>query len=235
MKGKIILIEGTDGSGKETQSNKLFVKLGDLKHRDVFGGSMGFPRYMTPTGRIVGQCYLGKNNLGEGDVAWFGDPDTVDPKVASLYYAADRLNAKKDLLERLEGDGRAIIIDRYIESNMAHQGGKILDRKEREEFWDFLENLEYGLLELPRPDLTLFLYMPLEVSRELKKNQVGDDLDGHESNVGHMQRAENAYLELSERFGWTKINCAPDGTMKSLRSIEDIHEEIYEKVMKELY
>ena len=94
-RGKIIVIEGTDGSGKKTQSEKLFERL---NREGMFSEMMSFPRYFTPTGRIIGQCYLGKN-LGEGDAAWFGNPDKVDFRVASMLYACDRLAAVPEILE----------------------------------------------------------------------------------------------------------------------------------------
>ena len=120
MPGKLIVIEGTDSSGKETQAKKLIERL---TMEGIPCETMVFPRYQTPTGRIVGQCYLGKKNLGKGDTAWFGDADSLNPEIASLYYAADRMAAKEEILEIINS-GTHLVLDRYVESNMAHQGGK---------------------------------------------------------------------------------------------------------------
>lgn len=224
-RGKIILIEGTDGSGKKTQSTSLVERL---TSEGIPAERMSFPRYHTPTGRIVGQCYLGKKGLGEGDVAWFGDADSVDSKIAALYYAADRFAATPKMNDILDS-GKQLILDRYVESNMAHQGGKKTDQKEREEIIDFIHGLEYEHLKLPKPDLSIFLYMPFGVTSILRKNR-GEEPDGHEGNESHLKRAEETYLSLSERFGWKRIDCAPDGTIDSLRTPENIHNELYEIV-----
>jgi len=126
-RGKIITIEGTDCSGKETQAKMLLEKL---TLENIASEIMSFPRYNTPTGRIVGQSYLGKENLGKGDLAWFGDSNKLNPKIASLYYAADRLAAAPEM-ERIVLAGKNLLLDRYIESNMGHQAGKIKSPKEK--------------------------------------------------------------------------------------------------------
>lgn len=225
-RGRIILIEGTDGSGKETQSVKL---VSHLIRDGVSCERMSFPRYKTPTGRIVGQCYLGKVNLGEGDTAWFGEADGVDPRIASLYYAADRLAAVPEIM-RIIDSGSHLVLDRYVESNMAHQGGKATTQQERSDIVRFISSLEYGHLNLPLPDLTFFLYMPLKAASFLR-TQRGEAPDGHESNLEHLRRAEETYLELAQRFKWRRIDCAPDGTVDSLRRPEEIHEEVYSHVV----
>jgi len=114
-------------------------------------------------------------------------------------------------------------LDRYVESNMAHQGGK-LKGEERKKFIDFVEKLEYGLLELPRPDRTIFIYVPTEVTIKLRK-QRNEIPDAHERNFEHLRNAEEAYLELSEKFSWTKIECVQKG---EIRNRESIAEEIYQ-------
>ena len=219
-RGKEILIEGTDGSGKKTQSVKLVDRL-DLE--GFPSERMSFPRYHTPTGRIISQCYLGRKTEPEkGDVAWFGNADSVDPMIASLYYAADRKAAKEKMIGILNS-GKNLVLDRYVESNMGHQGGKETDPKKREEMIEFIEELEYGLLKLPRPDLTIFLYLPYEHTVKLREKRL--ETDGHESNQGHLIRAEETYLQLAEKYKWTKINCTRLG---NVRSKEDIAEEVYQ-------
>ena len=213
-RGKGFLIEGTDGSGKNTQAKKLVERL----NQDYFPSEiMSFPRYNTATGRMVGQCYLGKQGLGEGDVAWFGDANLVDPKEASVLFALDRLAAKKDM-EEILNSGKNLILDRYIESNMAHQGGKAKTPEERDEIIDFIEGLEYGHLKLPKPDLTIFLHMPYEHAEKLREKR-GGLRDGHESNSEHLRKAEETYVYLADRYGWEKINCTRLGNIKTIEEI----------------
>lgn len=221
-RGKIILIEGTDCSGKETQSSLLLERL---VKEGIPCEKMSFPRYNTPTGRIIGQCYLGKKGLGEGDVAWFGDADNLNPKAACLYYAADRLLAS-DEIRNIINSGANLILDRYVESNIAHQGGKEKDIKKREGLIKFVEELEYNLMNLPKPDTVIFLYMPYQVSMELKK-QHNEEADLHESNINHLKNAEETYLMLARIRKWKNIECAPDKTINSLKKPEDISDEVY--------
>ena len=150
-RGKLIVIEGTDGSGKQTQSEML---RDILISKGVECEIMGFPNYGTPTGDIVGDCYLGKGNRVEGG-SWFENPGKLDPKVACLYYAADRRAASSEIRKKID-EGKIIIVDRYVESNMGHQCGKLESRKERAELRDWIVNLEYGLMSLPKPNLIIF-------------------------------------------------------------------------------
>lgn len=219
--GKFITIEGTDCSGKQTQSDMLVEKL--KKELTVFKSS--FPMYDTPTGKIVGGPYLGKEYLGD---SYFEEGAAkVDPEVAALYYAADRLY-NIDKIEEALNKNDVVVLDRYIESNMAHQGGKIFDPEKRKAMFDWLENLEYRLLSLPRPDLTVFLYMPYEYALVLKENRL-EAPDGHESSKEHLLNAEQTYLELASRYNFKVIECVKDG---QIRSIEDINEELYDIVLQ---
>ena len=223
-RGKLIVIEGSDSSGKATQTSKLIERLHYEGHS---AEHMSFPQYETPTGRIIGQCYLGKSREEwRGDSGWFPDAVNLDPKIASLYYAADR-RAALPRINAIVNSGRNLVMDRYVPSNMAHQGGKAAP-KERINIINFLDKLEYDLLELPRPDNVILLYMPFEVAIELRKNR-NEIADGHESNIEHLKRAEETYLELFLKYNWIRIDCAPDRTAKSLRSIDDIGNEVYER------
>jgi dTMP kinase len=226
-RGKLIIVEGTDCSGKATQTQKLIERVEGL---EIPCTHLTFPRYDTVTGKIVGMCYLGKD-LGQANPrSWFWSPTEVDPKIASAFYAVDRYAASFGMRMALE-KGKNIICDRYVESNMGHQGGKIKDPDERKKFIRWLEKLEYELYELPRPDGVIFLYMPYQVGMELKKGRAGM-ADAHEANPEHLRNAEEAYLQLAEMYDWIKIDCAPDKTRGSLRSVEDIGEEVFEKAMK---
>lgn len=225
-RGKIICIAGTDCSGKNTQTKLLFDKL---KEEKIPVEILNFPVYDTPTGKIIGGPYLGKEDICEG---WFEEGATnVDPKVACLYYAADRRYSLPKINEILNS-GKVLILDRYVESNLGHQAGKAKNSQEREKIVRFIEKLEYEMLELPKPDKTFFLHVPTEVGIELKKGREGK-ADQHERDAEHLIKAEESYLMLSERKNWIKIDCAPNGRIDSLKKPEEIHKEIWNFV-KEL-
>ena len=217
--GKIIVIEGTDCSGKETQSKLLEKKLTETGRKCI---RMSFPRYDTPTGKIIGGSYLGKTDIGpsffeEGAI-------NVDPEVICLYYAADRKYNMPKIKKYLE-EGYYVLLDRYTTSNLAHQGSKIKDKDERFNMYQWIDKLEYWLLKLPKPDKTIFLHVPYEYTKELKKERLSTD--EHERNEEHLKLAEEAYIELSELYNWDRIDCVKD---KRLRDIEDINNEILKKV-----
>ena len=215
-KGKIIVIEGTDCSGKETQSALL---LHHLKEKGIKVEKFSFPMYDTPTGKIVGGPYLGKKYISE---CFFKEgPVDVDPKVAALYYAADRKYNFKVIEDYLNA-GYYVILDRYTESSMGHQGAKIFDKQERLKLYNWLETLEYDLLELPHPDLTIFLHMPYQKILKLK-NIREEESDLAESNIDHLKNAEETYLELADIYNFKTINCTKDN---EIRTIEDISKEV---------
>lgn len=222
MAGKIIVIEGTDCSGKETQSTLLMKRLNEIGKKCV---KFDFPMYDTPTGKVVGGAYLGKPEIGEG---YFEEGAVnVDPYVVCLYYAADRKYNIHKALEYLEKD-YYVILDRYTTSNLAHQGSKIKDKEERFHMYQWIDKLEYWLLQLPKPDKTIFLHMPYEYSLKLKSNR--KFLDEHEKSAEHLKCAEEAYVELSELYNWSRVECISGG---EIRSIEDINDEILE-IVKEM-
>ena len=219
MKGRIIVIEGTDCSGKETQTSLLVQRLRKSGRKIEH---MCFPNYDSPTGKIIGGSYLGRSYIG--DSVFPEGADKVDPKVAALYYAADRRYNRQKILDLLE-DGVDVVIDRYVESNMGHQGAKIFDKDERMKLYDNLSTLEYEFLELPKPDLTIFLYMPYKKIAELKKGR--DDV-----NLLYVRNAEQAYLELVDLHKYKRIDCVDK--KDKLRDMLEIHEDIYNIVKKEL-
>lgn len=221
MRGKLIAIEGTDCSGKETQTNLLIKKLREKGYQVQ---NFSFPNYNSPTGKIIGGPYLGKEHIGP---CFFEEgPTKVDPKVASLYYAADR-KYNIDKINFLLDNGYNVILDRYIYSNMAHQGGKLKNKKEREDMYDWLDKLEFELMELPKPEITIFLHMPFEAASVLKQNRE-EAPDGHEKDKKHLLNAEKAYLELAHKYNFEIIECSADGKP---RTIEEINEEVYEKII----
>ena len=215
--GKFIVIEGTDCSGKETQSKLLVEKLNNMGHKAI---RLTFPNYDTPTGKIVGGPYLGKKEICE---CWFPEGAVnLDPKVASLYYAADRKYNEKEINKYLDED-YFVICDRYVSSNMAHQGSKIKNDEERFHMYEWIDKLEFWLLGLPKPDKTIFLHVPYTYAAKLKKNRLS--LDEHEMCEEHLKNSEVAYIELSELYNWKHINCIKDD---AIRSVEDINAEIIE-------
>lgn len=227
MKGKLIVIEGTDCSGKETQSNLLEENLNLLGYETK---RLYFPNYESPTGRIIGSCFLGKEELCskylKTNTGWFEETSSkVDGLVASLYYAADRKYNIKEINDLLN-NGINVILDRYTYSNMAHQGCKIKDEKERLTFYKKIETLEFELLELPKPDIILFLYVPLEVSSKLKRHR-REAADQNEQDEEYLKIAENTYLELAKLYNFNIIECTINNEIKT-------KEEISKKVLKKV-
>lgn len=223
-RGKLIVFEGTDCSGKSTQIDLLIEKLKSLNQEVV---TLDFPNYSTPTGKIV-RKYL------DGE---FGPANDIPAKVASIFYAEDRF-ASKNFIHNELNKGNVTILDRYVESNMGHQGGKIRNPIEREKFFEWLHKLEYENFKLPKPDAVVFLFMPYEVGHQLmgereRKSEFhpgAEKLDGHEGCKEHMKNAEEAYLHLAKLYGWIMINCAPNGTMDSLKTPKEIHKELWRKL-----
>lgn len=231
MRGKLIVVEGTDCSGKETQANLLAEKLNELGKNTK---KLYFPKYETATGRIVGACFLGKEELCKqhlkSNTGWFDEGSSkVDEMVSSLYYAADRRYNKNEIIDLLES-GNNVILDRYIYSNMAHQGCKIINEKERLKFYQKIECLEFDLLELPKPDITIFLYVPYEVSCALKKERE-ESMDQNERDGEYLKQAEKTYLELAKLYNFNIINCTTNNKIKSKEEINKIiMKEIIEKI-----
>lgn len=222
-RGKIIVLEGTDASGKNTQTGLLYDKL-ISKNISVFRDT--FPKYNTATGKIIGGPFLGKPEISH---SYFGAPAEVDSKVASAYYVADR-RYNLSLINKYLDTGH-LILDRYVGSNMGHQGGKIRNPEERLEFYKWLEKLEYEMFELPRPDLTIFLYMPFEKGIELK-SQMNVPKDEVEKNFDYLKNSEEAYLQLAELYDWKKIDCVKKNHLKTK---QEIHEEVYKHVKDVLF
>ena len=206
----LITFEGTDCSGKETQSNLLAERL---KKEGKTVKKFCCPCYGTPTGEIIAGPYLGKK-----DSSFFDSPSHLDPKVASLYFATDRafnIEPIKKALKKYD----YVIIDRYVYSNMAHQGCK-LSKKQREEFFDFIRTLEFELLKLPKPDLVIFLYLSASSVQNLLA-QRSEKKDAHESDAKYLKRAESTYLELCKKFGFKKVVCEKNQKILSKTEISD--------------
>ncbi len=227
-KGKLLIIEGTDCSGKETQTNLLFDKL---TKNGVKVGRMSFPNYQSPTGRIIGACVLGKPQMVEESLKTSGSffPEgggNIDPLAACDFYAADR-RYNLPVLEKLLEENELVIIDRYVTSNMAHRGGLLKSKEERLKIYEKIDMLEYVINELPRPDKTILLYLPFEYAKVLKQHRK-EKPDEVENDEEYLKRGEEAYLELAKLYNYDTINCASDS---KIRTIEDINEELYNKII----
>ena len=216
MAGKIIVIEGTECSGKETQSKLLEQNLQKMGKKCI---RFEFPMYDTPTGKIVGRDYLGKKEMGES--LFTEGSMNVDPHVVCLYYAADRKYNLSKIEEYIKKD-YYVILDRYTTSNLAHQGSKIQDKDNRFDMYQWIDKLEYWLLQLPKPDKTIFLHVPFETALTIRTNK-----EGKETSEESLKRAEEAYLELTELYNWDKIECVQNGALKS---IDEIQQEILNKI-----
>ena len=227
-KGKIIVIEGTDCSGKETQTKLLVEKLEQMGKKVK---RISFPMYDSPTGKMIGACLLGKpemcKELLKEEHGFFPEGGgNIDSLAAIDLYAADRrYNLPK--INKLLEEGYIVIIDRYVASNMAHRGGLLEKREDRLKIYKKIEMLEYEINELPRPDKTILLYLPYEYACILKKNrkEVSDET---EKNEKYLKMGEKAYLELSAIYDYDIIDCVKD---KQIRTIEDINQELLEKIL----
>ena len=222
MKGKLFVIDGTDGSGKQTQLQKLKERFDKEK---IDYRVVSFPNYDSPSSSLV-KMYL------NGD---FGtDAQSISPYIASTFFAADRYATFKMQFEEYYKSGGIILADRYTTANMVHQAGKIKDEQEREKFLKWLWDFEFGLYGLPVPTEVFFLNMPFEYSQKLMENREnkithGEKKDIHESNKQHLQDAYNEACKLVKKYNWCEIKCVEDG---KIRAIDDIHEEIFGKVVE---
>ena len=220
LKHTLVAIEGTDGSGKKTQVKKLYDYLKKKGHECLI---VSFPNYDSLSSGPV-RMYLG----GE----FGGNADCFDAHQASVMYAVDRMCTMKQLLAGLEQD-TILIFDRYTQSNMIHQAGKIRDEHEIDEFLEWLENLEFGLLKLPRPDKIVFLDVPVELSFKIttarEQMKIGEawSFDIHERDKRHLVDSYLAGKYVADKQGWEVINCVSGGELKS---IDEIHELIVKAV-----
>jgi dTMP kinase len=222
--GKLFVIDGTDGSGKQTQFNKLMERFDkeNIKYKTV-----SFPNYESPSSALV-KMYL-SGEFGE-------DPKAVSPYVASTFYAVDRFATYQKEFKEFYENGGIVLADRYTTANMVHQAGKISDKKERDEFLNWVWDFETRIFGLPKPTEVFFLNMPPQKSLELIKNRENkfshDNIkDIHERNPEHIIESYNAACDVSKMYNWFEIKCIEND---KLRTIEDIHEEIFTEVKNKL-
>ncbi|MBQ9148847.1 MAG: deoxynucleoside kinase [Oscillospiraceae bacterium] len=216
--GKLIVIEGTDGSGKSTQF-KLLTERVAASGREF--QKLVFPQYAEPSSALI-RMYLG----GE-----FGTkPSDVNAYAASAFYAVDRYASYKKVWGQWYEDGGLVLSDRYTTSNAVHQASKEPEEK-REEFLQWLYEFEYDRLGLPRPDLTIYLDVPTDFTEKMMRRREADTntkADIHEQDLTYLATCRRTGKAAAAFYGWTVIDCVRDGAM---RSIEDIHEEIYRHVL----
>ncbi|MCI6738900.1 MAG: thymidylate kinase [Intestinibacter sp.] len=216
MKGKLIIIEGSDGSGKATQTKKLYDRLEQNNYNIK---KVEFPNYDSESSALV-KMYL------RGD---FGKhAEDVDPYVCSTFFAVDRYASFKTEWEEFYNNGGIIICDRYTTSNMIHQASK-MEVEERDKYLEWLNDLEFNLYKIPKPDCVIFLDVPVEMSQKLMKDRnnkiTGEsEKDIHESDFDYLKKSYENSLYIAKKYDWQRINCIKDDNM---RTIDDIHEEIY--------
>ena len=216
--GKLIVIEGTDGSGKSTQFRLLSQRLTDenraFKH-------LVFPRYSEPSSALI-RMYLG----GE----FGGSPADVNAYAASAFYAVDRFASYKQDWGKWYEDGGLVLSDRYTTSNAVHQASKEQGEKQAA-FLKWLYEFEYDKLGLPRPDLTIYLDVPTDFTEKMLRGReaaTNTHADIHEKDMAYLATCRETGRAAAKFYNWTVIDCVRDGAM---RTIEDIHQEIYGHVL----
>ena len=224
-RGKLIVIDGTDGSGKATQADLLIKRLEKDGHKVKV---VDFPEYYSNFfGSFIGHC------LSE---QYYNFVKT-HPKIASVLYAADRFESKAKIEKWLKG-GNVVIANRYASANQIHQGGKIASTKKRESFLKWLAEMEYGVFKIPRPDVVFYLDVPINVvlklikerDRAKKRSYLGKKKDVHEKDIKFLENSRKSALWLSKtQKGWVGIKCMEDGRLDTK---ENIHEKIYERAKK---
>lgn len=215
--GKLIVIEGTDGSGKSTQFRLLTDRL---ESEQVKFQKLVFPQYSEPSSALI-RMYLG----GE-----FGkSPSDVNAYAASAFYSVDRYASYRKVWGKWYEEGGLVVSDRYTTSNAVHQASKEPEDK-REVFLNWLYDFEYDKLGLPRPDLVIYLDVPTDFTEKMlrhRESETHTHADIHEQDMQYLATCRRMGRAAAEHYGWTVIRCVRDGAM---RSMEDIHEEIYRHV-----
>ncbi|MEI8270558.1 MAG: dTMP kinase [bacterium] len=223
--GKLIVIDGIDGSGKSTQIDLLMKKM---KESGIKAKMIHFPHYENFFGGFIGHC------LSEQYYNFLG----THPKIVSVLYAADRWESSQEIKKMLDS-GINVVLDRYVSANQIHQGGKIKSIKKRNDFMKWLDEMEYNVFKIPRPDITLYLDLPTKIVLELLKKRDSSKIkreylkkkkDVHEADVNFLINSRKSALKLSKEIpNFVKIECSKNN---KILSREEIHEMIYEKVKK---
>lgn len=224
MSGKLIVMEGVDGSGKETQARLLCDRLTQEGMEPL---KVSFPDYQSPSSALV-KMYL----AGE-----FGkSAEDVNPQVASCFYALDRFASYRTAWGKEYEAGRLIVADRYTTSNMVHQASKLADLGEKDRFLDWLWNFEYGICGLPQPDCVIFLDMPPELALTLtskRNNKITgkQQKDIHEQDESYLLASYENAKYVAQKYGWDAVACAEEGRICSR---EEIARQVFEAVLRAL-
>jgi dTMP kinase len=219
--GLLITIEANDGSGKETQSKRLFNRLIEEGHRVKL---VSFPNYESEASALV-KMYL-KGDFGSS-------ADEVSPYAASVFFAVDRYASFKKEWQSFYESGGIVIADRYTTANMVHQATKFDKESDMDAYLNWLEDFEYQLMGIPRPDITFFLDVPVEHSLNVIASRA-NKIDGtqtkdiHERDEDHVKRAYECALKVTQKRQWIKIECM---VARTFRAIDLIHEDIYKHVL----
>ena len=215
--GKLIVIEGTGSSGKETQTKKLYERLANEVEKVR---KISFPNYESPACEPVKMYLAGA----------FGDNAlNINPYPVSTMFAIDRYASYKMDWESFYNAGGIIVTDRYTTSNMVHQASKIENIDEKSKYLGWLEDLEYNKMGIPKPDLVIFLNMPTEMAvklMEARKNKItGEEKkDIHEKDTSYLKKSYDNACDIAKKYNWQEIKCVEN---KRLKTIEEIGEEIY--------
>ena len=217
----LIVIDGSDGSGKETQT-KLIIER--FEKENIKFKTISFPQYNTKSAGLVEEYLAGK----------YGSASEVGPEVSSIFFAVDRFDASFKIRKWLD-EGFTVLVDRYVTSNMGHHGGKISDKEKRQDFFDWNDNLEHGIFNIPRPDINIVLHLPTDIAfaKLAERGWKGDiKTDVHETDKQHLIDAEKAYIHLADYYPNTHlISCAHED---DFRPREEIHEEVWQLISKKL-
>jgi dTMP kinase len=221
--GKLIVICGTDGSGKATQTQLLVDRL---KKQGIAVETISFPQYGKKSAALVEEYLNGT----------FGAAKDVGPYRASIFYACDRYDASFQMRKWLD-QGKIVVCNRYVSANQGHQTGKIKDPIERDKFLEWLDHLEFELFKIPKPDLNILLYMPSAVGQKLvdKKGHRdyvgGKKRDIHEADLQHLRDAEEAYAYVADKFNWLRIDC---NNGDEPLPISAIHENVWSQISRKI-
>lgn len=221
--GLFIAIEGGDGSGKGTQATLIAERLSSAGYNVL---KISFPRYGEASAEIAGKYLDGE----------YGAANELHPDLASLPFSIDRYGAKQDIVEHLQKDKSVVISDRYVASNLAHQGTKLADDDERRAFYERISSLEFGILALPQPDVSIVLLVPSEVAqanvdKKAARTYTDKKRDIHEEDAEHLDKTRQNYVELTNLYPekFTAVECMKDDS--TMRTIEEINGDIWQKIM----
>lgn len=225
-KGKFIVIDGTDGSGKATQTKLL---CESLTKEGIKVKKIDFPQYQNNFfGKLLRECLDGK----------LGDFIAVNSKIASVLYAADRWESAQ-MISKWIKQGYTVIADRYVSSNQIHQGGKIFNQVQRKEFLKWLDQMEYDVFKIPKPDVIIFLDVPTAITKTLlnaraeKRREICSYKDVAEENEKHlMESRESALKMVKSSNNWVRVNCVEKGKMMSIEKVQEKVKKVFNNLIK---